>query len=158
MRQKARSTERGDDPSSPDIHWGGLGSIAGFHLRLSQAVIHRDFSARIRPLGLSQTQYAVLVLVEANPGISQIAIAKALSSDRATMMALVNRLELRGLIERGPSATDRRKQELRITQEGRLILTKAARIIKRHERAAFAALSAEEIDHLVSLLKRIHAS
>lgn len=157
MRQNLQPKDETDEQSTGRIRWDSLEEIAGFHVRMAQAAINRDFTARMKPVGLSQTQYAVLALVRANPGISQIDVARALGSDRATMMALVNRLELRRLIERCPSATDRRKQELRVTEEGHGILARAAKIIARHERATFSGLSAEEILSLADLLKRIYA-
>lgn len=145
-----------DEAAASHIGWGSLEEIAGFHVRMAQAAIYRDFCAKMKAINLSQTQYAVLVLVSANPGVSQIDLARSIGSDRATMMALVNRLELRRLVERTLSETDRRKQELRLTVEGAATLKRAAGVIAKHEKSAFAGLSADETATLVRLLKKVY--
>ncbi|WP_246677326.1 MULTISPECIES: hypothetical protein [unclassified Mesorhizobium] len=54
--------------------------------RLRGAAARRD-AALVEPLGISQKQFAVLEVIFQNPDVSQVDIAQALSTDRATMMA-----------------------------------------------------------------------
>ena len=158
MSKADRSAELELRNRDSEARLGHLDSIVGFHLRMAHAAAYRDFSSRMRTIDLSQSQYAVLSLIRENPGVSQIDLARALGSDRATLMALVNRLELRRLVERKPSALDRRKQELWLCEDGFKILQRADRIIARHEQTTFCCLSPEEKSAFVNALKKIYGN
>jgi DNA-binding MarR family transcriptional regulator len=108
-------------------------------------------------LALTQKQLAVMELISGNPGASQIDLANTLGTDRATMMALVNRLAARDLIERRPSSADRRRQELHLTKAGSAVLTRARKLIDKHEQRFIALFSRDEMDALLAALKRIYA-
>jgi DNA-binding MarR family transcriptional regulator len=76
--------------------------------------------------------------------------------DRATMMALTNRLESRGFVERAPSRVDRRRQELRLTSAGRDVLVEAHSRIIEHERRFLERFSEAEKAQFFNLLKRVY--
>src|ERR1700742_3193829 len=66
-----------------------LSSLLGFHLRMANIAMYRDFKAAMDPLDMTQRQTAILMLIASNPGTSQIALADLLATDRATMMGIV---------------------------------------------------------------------
>ena len=76
--------------------------------------------------------------------------------DRATTMAIVNRLQARDLLVRGKSALDGRKQTLQLTKDGEAILSDAKTAIAEHEAWLKARFSAAEVAKLIELLARIH--
>jgi DNA-binding MarR family transcriptional regulator len=135
---------------------GDLPSLLGFHLRLAHVAMYRDFTDALAGLELTQKQGAVLQLIAANPGVSQADLAATLGSDRATMMALVDRLEERGFVARQRSAQDRRRQELSLTERGASVLADAMRAIAAHERRFTARFSPAELKSLIEALSRIH--
>ena len=96
----------------------------------------------------------MLWLIEANPGVSQIALANELGMDRASMMAIVDRLEERGLILRKRSAEDGRRQELNVTAKGRKVLAQAKAAIHEHEKWISAKFAKAELNGFVEGLKR----
>lgn len=145
------------DEVNPALSLGRLEGLLGFHLRMASAAMMRDFMAAMEPNGLTQKQAAVLELVAANPGVAQVALARALGTDRATMMALVDRLAARGLIAQQRSARDRRRHELVLTGRGEALLGDARRRIKAHERKFLRRFGEAELALLVEHLKRIHA-
>ena len=98
----------------------------------------------------------MLLLVEANPWVTQSRLAAAVGRDRSTMVGVLDRLEARGLIERRKGA-DRRTNGLWLTRTGRGLLSKAKRAIAVHERRVAARLSAAERAKLLELLGRIGA-
>ncbi len=77
--------------------------------------------------------------------------------DRATTMAIVNRLESRGYLVRRKSRSDRRKQALNLTDTGRRALSTAKRAIQQHEQWLKSRFSEKEVAQLIELLTRIHA-
>ena len=139
------------------LRTGRLDDILGFHLRMANVAIYQDYTAAMGDIGLTQKQFAVLELIAANPRVSQIDIANQLSMDRATMMALVNRLESRLLLERQPSPVDRRRQELLLTEAGADILKQARNIQQQHELRFTARFTPEELEAFIGGLKRIYS-
>ena len=139
------------------LNYGRLDELLGFHLRMASAAMARDFGEAMDELGLTQKQCAVLELIAANPQSSQIDLAAALGTDRATMMALVDRLDARGLIARTPSARDRRRQELSLTEDGQTLLKDARRRIAAHERRYLDRLGTAKAERLLSLLREIYS-
>ena len=77
-----------------------LDGLLGYQLRRAQGAMHRDFMAAVADFGLTQKQAAALWLIQANAGVSQAEVAAALGMDRATMMAVTDRLEDRGFVIR----------------------------------------------------------
>jgi DNA-binding MarR family transcriptional regulator len=138
------------------LDYGSLERLLGFHVRLAQVAFYRDYVVAMKDLDLTQKQYAVLVLVAANPGVSQIDLAAALGVDRATMMAIVDRLQNRDLLQRVPSKIDRRRQELYLTAAGEQARAQAEAICDAHERPFLERFSPEELETLFGLLKRLH--
>jgi len=133
-----------------------LDHVLDLHLRLAQSATQRRFSDIFSELGITQTQLTAMLLIAENPGTSQSDISRTLQMDRATVMGIINRLEGRGLIVRGQSTEDRRRQTLEITTEGMTMLSAA------HERSGELGqwlrerFSDAEFHMLAALLKRIH--
>lgn len=142
-------------PGDP-IETGRLEGILGFHLRMASVAVYQDYSAAMSEIGLTQKQFAVMELIAQNPGSSQIDLAAQLSMDRATMMALINRLQDRDLVERRPSPFDRRRQQLLLTEQGHSVLAQSREIIEAHETRFTSLFSDEELDTFVSYLKRVY--
>ena len=139
-------------PALPD----SLSSLLGFHVRLAHVAIYRDFATAMADLDLTQKQAAVLQIIEGSPGSSQVDIAALLGTDRATMMAIIDRLQDRRLVKRLRSQSDRRRQELYLTPEGETAVARTREIIAAHEKRFTDRFTAAELAALVSALRRIH--
>jgi DNA-binding MarR family transcriptional regulator len=135
---------------------GGIRDIVGFHIRLAYGAVYRHFSETFAHLDLTQKQVSVLWLIDDHPGIAQTGLAQRMRMDRATTMAIVNRLQARRLLVRGRSKSDRRKQTLNLTAPGRRMLVTARRAIRQHERWLKARFTKREVATLIELLTRIH--
>jgi DNA-binding MarR family transcriptional regulator len=68
--------------------------------------IEADKRARLR--GMTRAQWALLIRLEQNPGLSQKEVADLLEVEPISVARLVDKLEAGGLIERRPDASDRR--------------------------------------------------
>jgi DNA-binding MarR family transcriptional regulator len=139
----------------PSLMFEELDGLLGYRLRRAQGAMHRDFMAAVASLDLTQKQAATLWLINSNPGVAQVAVASALGMDRATMMAIVDRLEQRRLVIRKRSSTDRRRQELYLTPAGQNALRKAKARIAKHEERFKALFTAAELESLLSALQRL---
>ncbi len=136
--------------------YDGLDHVLGFHLRQAQGAMHRRIIALLAAVDLTQKQAAVLWLTGANPGASQSGIGGALRMDRATTMAIIDRLEARDLLTRERSRVDRRRQELQLTTNGQALLVEVKRLIQTHEDAFAARFTAAELEVLKGLLGRVY--
>jgi DNA-binding MarR family transcriptional regulator len=139
--------------STPDM--GELSELVGFNLAMANAIFMRGINAACSDLGVSAKQFAILSIIANNYGISQVDIAAALLTDRATMMAIVDRLEARGLISRERSKIDRRRQHLILTSHGTDVLTQARRAFKHSEQRWLRDLPVKDQAHLIATLKRL---
>ncbi|WP_083638861.1 MarR family winged helix-turn-helix transcriptional regulator [Rhizobium oryziradicis] len=144
--------------AATSVTLGELENILGFHLRLANVAVFQDYQVTMAGLSLTPKQFAVLELIETNPGASQIDLAHCLRMDKASMMALVNKLEARHAIERRQSESDRRRQELFITTEGLALAKTAKKLRETHEARFKDRFSADELAELVSYLQRIYTS
>jgi DNA-binding MarR family transcriptional regulator len=135
---------------------GEIQHIVGFHIRLAYGTVYRHFSETFAHLDLTQKQVSVLWLVDDHPNIAQTDLSQRMRMDRATTMAIVNRLEARGYLLRGKSKDDRRKQTLNLTPAGRKALVTAKGAIRQHERWLKSRFTDREVTTLIGLLARIH--
>ena len=139
-----------------DLDVGDFKDILGFRIRLAYVAVYRHFMATFSELDLTQKQVAALWLVSDNPGIAQTDLAQRLYMDRATTMGIVNRLQGRHLLRRGPSPGDLRRKTLYLTAEGDALLVRAKQAILAHERWLRGRFSKSEIKTMMALLDRIH--
>lgn len=124
---------------------------------LSQVGIHaaRQFAERIAEVGLQPPLFRVLNLVDAAEGRSQQAIGEAIEVPASRMVALVDELEQRGLVERRPDPADRRVRALFLTRKGRETLARGREIAKQHERQLTRGMAAADRKRLTELLQKI---
>ena len=147
-------------PTTPhvagDEDIGEIRNIVGFHIRLAHGATYRHFTETFTDLDLTQKQVSVLWLVDDHPDISQTDLAQRMRMDRATTMAIVNRLQARAYLARGKSPSDGRKQTLNLTDQGRQALVAAKDATATHERWLKSRFSDKEVETLIELLTRIH--
>jgi DNA-binding MarR family transcriptional regulator len=124
---------------------------------LSQVGIHasRRFAERIATVGLSPPLFRVLNLVAAAEGESQQAIGAAIEIPASRMVALVDELEQRGLVERRPKPDDRRVRALFLTAKGKRCLDRGRKIAKQHEDELTEGMSTTDRRLLISMLQQI---
>lgn len=160
LERKPLPAEQVKAMSRPAVE-GGIGElseIVGFHIRLAHGAVYRHFMETFAGLDLTQKQVAVLWLVDDDPGIAQTDLAQRLQMDRATVMAIVNRLQGRGYLVRGKSAGDKRRQTLSLTPPGQEALLAARNAIVDHENWLKSRFTRKEVERLVEMLSRIHQS
>lgn len=155
-----REAQRPEAPRRDGL--GVLPGLLGYTLRRTQEAVFGAFmemvTAKIEAAGLTPGQFGVLAIVAANPGLKQIELGSALGVDRSTIVAAVDKLEKRGLVERRPVPHDRRAHALSLTAEGQRVYRRALTLIERHEAQIAAGLSAAERAILMDLLQRVQTA
>lgn len=131
---------------------GILPGLLGYRLRVAQQAVFRDFSASVAEL--SPGRVGILLMIDANPGVTQSRLAQAVSLERSTMVGVLHALQGSGLVERRRGA-DRRTNGLWLTPRGRALVARLKRRIQLHEKRVAAHLSAAERDRLIELLEKL---
>ena len=113
------------------------------------------FAEHLAPLELTPPDAGILRLLRVAAGISQQELSTKLQIHPSRLVAILDNLEKRRLVERKPNANDRRLYSLHLTKNGAEILERIGRVAREHQDALLAALSAEEREQLTGLLHRI---
>ena len=108
-----------------------LVALCGYLLQRAAANALAELNQRLAPLGLRHAGVAMLMLVEARPGITQSEAGRILDIQRANMVPFVARLEALGVIRR--RQVDGRSQALELTGRGRMLLERARGVVAAHE-------------------------
>ena len=139
--------------AAPEL--GLLDSLLGYHLRRAQVAVFQNFAATVGEAGVTPGQLGVLAVIDVNPGLSQTKLGSALGIDRSTVVAIIDRLEERGLVMRNAAPHDRRSHALRLSDLGIATLRRLETLVRGHERRIAHRLSAGERGMLIDLLQRI---
>lgn len=116
------------------------------------------FTAILEPLGIVPPHFAVLRFIGGAEGRSQQVLADAVGVPPSRIVAFVDALEERGLVERRRNPSDRRAHALYLTTEGRRILDAAQALANQYEEEVCAGLSDGERAVLLELLQRVAQS
>jgi DNA-binding MarR family transcriptional regulator len=142
-----------EDPPSPDASVP-FHSV-GFTVSSIGYAVGRRFHQTLAPLQLEPREFALLRAVGAAEGQSQQAIAERLQIPPSRMVAFVDALQARGLLERRLNPNDRRTRSLYLTEDGRELLGQAFSLAAGLEDDLCAELSAAEREELLELLQRV---
>jgi len=134
-----------------------LTSRLGYLLKHAQQNFSQSGARALEPLDITGRQLAVLVVLDAAEPLSQLDAAKELGVDRTTMVALIDELEHKGLVERRRSPDDRRKNIVELTAYGKETLTEGERRHQETEKEFLADLTPIEAELFVRILKKLAA-
>ncbi len=132
-----------------DVLHGHLGYFA----RRAQLSIFQDFIRTLSIVDIRPAQYAVLVVIGANPGLPQMALGNTLGIERGRLVRVLDELEGRGLTRRVPSTLDRRSHSLHLTRAGQLLLARAKALAARHEARCVERIGPANHTMLIDILK-----
>ena len=153
-RRRAVTAERTADAK---VDLGCLPRLLGFNLRRAQQCCWRQYVAAIGEQEIRPGLFGLLVLVEANPGIAQFELGAHLGIDKASIVALLDRLEKSGMLARRRSTRDRRRQGIYLTERGAGALDALLAGVRALERRMASRFSRSEFAQLLSLLQRLYA-
>ena len=130
-----------------------LDQLLGYQLRRASVAMLADLGGGLAALDLRVTEASVLMVIGANPDITQSEVCRVLSIQRANMVPLATQLERRGLIHKG--AAIGRAQALCLTQAGRKIVRECQERIAAHEARFLDGLTKEQSEALITQIRRI---
>jgi len=125
------------------------------HVQRAARVLARRFDEALRPVGLTNGQFSLLMSLNRPepPGIASV--ATLLAMDRTTLTAALKPLERRGLVKVAKDPSDRRGRRLSLTPEGKALLASAVPVWEQTHRDVDALLKDVDPDLLRSSLRSL---
>ncbi len=114
-----------------------------------------QFAERLRLLELTPADAGILRLLRVEAGPSQQELAARLNIHPSRLVAILDNLEKRGLVERTAHTRDRRLYSIQLTKDGNEILEQIGKVAREHQDALLSALDKEEREALAALLLKI---
>lgn len=120
--------------------------------------VSRELGRALAGLGLELRQFGLLRLLAGRQGHSQRALGAMMRITPNRMVALIDDLEDRGLIERRPHPEDRRAYAVTLTPAGSAVLERAFEVAFQVEAQTCAPLDPAEREQLLGLLRKLAES
>ena len=119
---------------------------------------HQVINERLRPRGVSHSQWRVVLMVSrsAEP-MTQVALAAELGIESPTMVRLLDRLASKGWIAREPCPVDRRVRRVRLTPRAQRLAKEVEIVVGEVRRELLRDLGAAELATCVAALSKIEA-
>jgi MarR family transcriptional regulator, temperature-dependent positive regulator of motility len=117
--------------------------MPGHLVRRLQQVAVRLFAAGTEA-GLTPVQFAAMAALRQRPGVDQATLSALIGYDRATIGGVIDRLEVRGLVERRAAPEDRRQKLVSLTAPGRRTHDRALGEVEAMQERLLAPLTAQE--------------
>ncbi|WP_353944185.1 MarR family transcriptional regulator [Streptomyces sp. HUAS MG91] len=143
------------DPSSA----GPLTHRLGYLVKLAFHQLSGMLAEALEPYGVNPREVGVLsVIATHGEERSQHELAQLIGVDRTTMVAVIDALEGKGLVERRRSAVDRRRNVVALTPAGVTCQREADRARVETERAYLAPLDEETARVLTEALRTLYVA
>jgi MarR family transcriptional regulator, transcriptional regulator for hemolysin len=130
----------------------------GFVMQDVARLMRREMNRRIKSLGLTYPQCAVMGRILAEPGMSQAKLADILEMQPISIGRLIDRMEAAGWVERRPDPADRRAVRLYHTARAEPILGKVWVLAAQMRADAAKGMSEKEKELLLDILNRMRAN
>ena len=141
----------------PGLDYDVLDDLLGYTLRRAQLAMFASFDEATRGKHLTPPRFTALVVIGANPGLSQTVLGRVLGIARSGAMLMTDLLEERGLVERRRRPNDGRAWGLHLTRRGeQFVGTMKRRVLELDFRKA-SLLTRTERRELQRLLEKLAA-
>ncbi len=144
------------NPSIDKVDTAYLETLVGYNARRTALAVIEVFLQRMSAHEMRPVDFSVASLIARNPGITSRQLCSTLGILPPNLVAIVNRLENRGLIVRRPHPNDGRAMGLHPTPEGQKTMREAEKTASRLEEEVTAALTAAERKTLMCLLQKVY--
>lgn len=118
------------------------------HLQRAARAVARKFDDALRPVGLTNGQFSLLMSLNRPEPPLMRDVASLLAMDRTTLTAMLKPLARRGLLEVAEDEKDRRGRRIQLLAEGRELLAQALPLWTQTEATVEAELSGSDPDRL----------
>jgi DNA-binding MarR family transcriptional regulator len=139
----------------PGLDYGVLDELLGYSLRRAQVAMFIAFHEATRGMNITPPRFTALVIIGANPGISQSTLGKVLGIARSGAMLVTDWFETRGLVERRRRPGDERAWGLHLTRKGEQFTGRLQRRVLHLDHKRTPRLSEADRRRLLRLLEKL---
>ena len=118
------------------------------HAQRAARALARHFDNALRPIGLTNGQFSLMMSLNRPEPPAMTAVAGLLAMDRTTLTAALKPLRRRGLLKVAADPTDRRSRVIKLMPKGRRLLARAVPVWKSTHVAIEALLGDGDADRL----------
>jgi DNA-binding MarR family transcriptional regulator len=137
------------------LNYDVLDELLGYSLRRAQVAMFVAFHEATRGMNMTPPRFTALVIVGANPGISQTVLGNVLGIARSGAMLVTDWFEARGLVERRHLPDDGRSWGLHLTRKGEQLVERMKRRVLDLDFRKTKSLSKSERRELLRLLEKL---
>ena len=130
----------------------------GMRLGVLARLLRHLFDRHVANLGVTRSQWSMIIVVARRPGATQRVIAEALEMSEASAGRLIDRLCAEGLLRRQERDDDRRARAVYLTDKATPVLAKLSEIARENEDNIFRGFEPEELERLNGYLDRLYAN
>ena len=128
----------------------------GYAIGESARLWRTRLNERLRPLGLSQARWMVLLhLSKRGDGVMQKALAEWIGIESPTLVRILDRMTEDGWIERRESTTDRRAKTVHLTRQSNAIIKRIDKIAAQLRKEMLADIDSADIEACMRVLQQI---
>ena len=121
------------------------GAALGYLLKHAHLRFAALTDAALEPYGIDGKDFGALRVLARREPTSQLEVARTLRIDRTTMVALLDALEHKGIVSRRPDPSDRRKNVVELTEQGRAAFDAAEVAYAKAESDFLAGVDGEQL-------------
>ena len=130
-----------------------LHAMPGHLIRRVHQISMALFAEECAASGLTSVQFAALTAIRENPDVDATRLSSLVAFDRSTLGDVLERLEGKGWILRGPSPHDKRIKILRLSPAGSQVLDAAEPEVRRVQQRLLEPLDpGERTEMILSLI------
>src|SRR3954467_14478713 len=127
----------------------------GLQLARTARSVSQEFERAMAAAGGSASAWQVLLLVRSGQSGTQSHLAQAMGVTAATMTHHLNALEAQGLVRRWREESNKRVQQVELTDAGVAMFDRLRQAATKHDQRLRSRLSAKEVEQLAKLLKKL---
>jgi DNA-binding MarR family transcriptional regulator len=139
----------------PGVDYDLLDQLIGYALRRAQVAMFLAFHAATHGKSITPPRFSALVIIGANPGLSQTTLGAVLGIARSGAMLLTDWMVGRGLVERRRRPGDGRAWGLHLTRRGAQLVERTKTAVLAEDRRRAAMLNSAERRELLRLLAKL---
>jgi DNA-binding MarR family transcriptional regulator len=141
-------------PSKP-ITMDAVYTAPGYLFRRLQQIAVAIFVEECKAFDLTPVQFAALIAIHTHPGIDATRLSAVIAFDRSTLGNVIERLQVKKLIERKPSPADKRVKLLYLTRPGAALLRDIIPSVDRAQARMLQPLKPADRRTLMALLSQL---
>jgi len=130
----------------------------GTALRETYRAFARTLTQNLAPLGMTLSMWFALRSLWEADGLSQAELGRRIELNPAAVVAVVNALQVAGLVKRRRTRKDRRVYNVFLTAAGRKLRTRATALALQVDARAMRGTKHEEIEQVLEILKRLRSN